>query len=166
MATHGTIAVEAEVVAAIIGIAGVILGFIVSEIRAAITHRAQQTAMLFETLHSLSGKPNEIVTGAAIALKFQKRNKAFHEVLIPILLAGSLRLSEKELGGETLTREEKYALYVVWCVLGSISATRGEGFEEHYQEFSYIQDLYLKTSVGTACRKFAETKSFVWLQHG
>lgn len=156
-----------EILAAVIGVVGIVIGFALSEFRARIEQRAQQTSMLIETLHNLSGSPSEIVTGASIALKYHKRNQAFHDILIPVLLASSLRLSEKERNDGSINREESHALYAIWCVIGSIWMTRFRKsipeIEEHYEEFKHIEQLYLETVVGKECGRFAMEKNFVWL---
>lgn len=156
-----------EILAAIIGIFGIIVGFVLSEVRAQINQRAQQTSMLIETLHNLSGSPEQVVTGTSIALKYHKRNQVFHEILIPVLLANSLRLSEAELEDGKSTNSEKYALYTIWCVIGSIWTMRYRKsipeIKSHYEEFENIENIYLKTSVGKKCGRFATDKDFSWL---
>lgn len=158
---------ETEILAAIIGIAGILIGFALSEFRARVEQRAQQTSMLIETLHNLSGSPSEIVTGASIALKYHKRNQAFHDMLIPVLLASSLHLSEKDRNEGPINREESYALYAIWCVIGSIWMTRFRKsipkIQAHYEEFEHIEKLYLETVIGKECGRFAMDKGFVWL---
>lgn len=158
---------SSDLIVALIGVGGVLLGFVLSEMRARIQHQADQNAMLFEISRYLSGGPTEIVTGSSIAIKYQKRNETFHDALIPVLLSISLRFSERELGGEKLTPSEKYALYVVWCVLGSIWTTRDRHSRpelgESFAEFKRIEELFLQTQVGQQCNSYAETKEFGWL---
>lgn len=160
---------EPDIYAAIIGLAGVIVGVGLSEVRAFFERRAQQTAMLFELVQRLSGNPVEIVSGASIAMKYQKRNQSFHDTLIPVLLASSLRLCEKELTCGSLTKDEKYALYVIWCVIGSTWTTRSDksrpDIKSHYSEFEHVEQLYLSSSVGQHCGEYAMTKDFHWLLH-
>jgi len=156
-----------EILASIIGIFGIVVGFILSEIRAKINQRAQQTLMLIETLDNLSSSPEQVVTGASISLKYHKRNQAFHDILIPVLLANSLRLSEAEIENGKSTKLEKYALYTIWFVIGSIWALRYRKsipeIQAHYEEFEYIEKIYLKTNVGKKCGRFAMEKKFSWL---
>lgn len=156
-----------EVIAAMIGALGVVVGVAFAEIRSRVTQRAQQISMLLETLHNLSGSPTEIVTGASIALKFQKRDATFHDILIPVLMASSLRLSQKECENGSMSAEEKYALYVIWCVIGSIVTTRIRKREpdivDQYSEFEEVQNLFLETSVGKSCGRLAMEKKFEWI---
>jgi len=156
-----------EIIAAIIGVLGVIVGFLLSDYRARKEHRAQQISMLIETLRNLSGTPEQVVTGTSIAIKYHKRNSDFHDLLIPVLFSISLVLSTKEKEESVLSRSEMYALYSVWCVIGSIWLFRYnrsiDRIEEAYPEFHKVERLYMETSVGKICGMFAMKKDFSWI---